>query len=234
MKGLNNVSIDMPNIANALVEKQRFDCQTLQNELVSINEMTNNSNANNSLFNIVTQPDNIEDVASLLEAYFEEFSNQSTTTFQTNNSQDSQRSATVKTFVENEPITIANNFSLKEGPLNEHNSENEGFNIDEPLAEPIDYNSTSEQQKQKNEWSLNIGEPTELIIVRKFAKSFSNAFEREISEMQSVSSSSKKLTKSQYREIAEKCSVQECLKLSSQFFADPTLFSLLRQYYSID
>ncbi|CAI2189775.1 18163_t:CDS:2, partial [Funneliformis geosporum] len=224
MKGLNNVSIDMPNIANVLVEKQRFDCQTLQNELVSINEMTNNSNTNNSLFNIVTQPDNIEDVASLLEVYFEEFSNQSTT-FQTNNSQVSQRSTTVNTFIENDPITIANNFSFKGPSLNEHNSENEGFNIDEPLVEQIDSNSTSEQQKQKNEWSLNIGEPTELIIIRKFAKSFSNAFEREISEMQSVSSSSKKLTKSQYREIAEKC---------SQFFADPTLFSLLRQYYSID
>ncbi|GES89716.1 snRNA-activating protein complex subunit 3-like [Rhizophagus clarus] len=126
----------------------------------------------------------------------------------------SQRSNVVNTPIENETIGSP----LQE--LNRRNFENE-------LAvgkELIDSNSIPE-------WSLNVGEPTELIVVKQFAESFATAFENEISE---IKNTPKKLTKTQYREIAEKCSVQECLKLSSQFFADPTLFSLLRQYYSID
>ncbi len=209
MKSINNnVSIDMPNIANPIVEKQRFDTQTLQNDLASINETTNNSNTSNSLFNIITQPDNIEDVASLLEAYFEGFASQNTTV-QANSSRVFQKSTTINTSAESEPIGITNQFSLQDPTINDHYSETEGFNNDKSIVvegESIDSISTSDQQqKQKSEWSLNVGEETELIIVRQFAKSFSNAFEHEISEMQNVSSSSKKLTKVQYREIAEKC-----------------------------
>ncbi|GBB93517.1 hypothetical protein RclHR1_21870001 [Rhizophagus clarus] len=199
-----NVSLDNP---NALVEKRRFD---IQNDLASINETKNGSIA---LANIITKPGNAEEVASLLESYFEGIPSQNTTA-KTNDSQVSQRSNVVNTPIENETIGSP----LQE--LNRRNFENE-------LAvgkELIDSNSIPE-------WSLNVGEPTELIVVKQFAESFATAFENEISE---IKNTPKKLTKTQYREIAEKCSVQECLKLSSQFFADPTLFSLLRQYYSID
>ncbi|CAG8742524.1 18536_t:CDS:2, partial [Acaulospora morrowiae] len=43
---------------------------------------------------------------------------------------------------------------------------------------------------------------------------------------------SERLTKKQNKEIRDKCSVNEYLKLSSQFFVDPTIFCLLRQYHS--
>ncbi|RGB42026.1 snRNA-activating protein of 50kDa MW C terminal-domain-containing protein [Rhizophagus diaphanus] len=187
------------------------------NDNVSINNET--KNGSNALINIITKPDNVEEVASLLESYFEGITSQNTTT-QTNDSQVYQKSTVVNTPIENEPIE----FTLQEDlALNGRNFENE-LAVEE---EPIDSNSISE-------WSLNVGEPTELIVVKQFAESFAAAFENEIAEITNTPSNSKKLTKTQYREIAEKCSVQECLKLSSQFFADPTLFSLLRQYYSID
>ncbi|RIA88113.1 snRNA-activating protein of 50kDa MW C terminal-domain-containing protein [Glomus cerebriforme] len=196
MKNINNnVSVEIPNVTNASVEKQSFDTRALQNDLISINDI-----------NIITKPDNVEEAATLLEAYFETINNQSTT-IQKNTSQIS--------------ISTGVNTHIEEPALNGRNSENELAAGDEPT----DSNSIPE-------WSLNVGEPTELIVVKQFADSFATAFEHEISEIQNIPLSSKKLSKSQYREIAE--NVQECLKLSSQFFADPTLFSLLRQYYSID
>jgi hypothetical protein len=75
--------------------------------------------------------------------------------------------------------------------LRGHNSENELAVEDEPT----DSSSTPE-------WSLDVGEPTELIVVKRFAESYATAFEQEISEIRNASS---KLTKTQYREIAEKC-----------------------------
>src|SRR4051794_20003130 len=98
--------MNIPSITNALIEKTH----TLQNDLDSTNETTNNSN---TLINIITKPDNIEEVASLLEAYFEGIN----TTVQANNP---QGSAIVNTAIENET------FPLQEDPaLNDHNSENE-------------------------------------------------------------------------------------------------------------
>lgn len=158
------------------------------NDNVSINNET--KNGSNALINIITKPDNVEEVASLLESYFEGITSQNTTT-QTNDSQVYQKSTVVNTPIENEPIE----FTLQEDlALNGRNFENE-LAVEE---EPIDSNSISE-------WSLNVGEPTELIVVKQFAESFAAAFENEIAEITNTPSSSKKLTKTQYREIAEKC-----------------------------
>ena len=176
MKNVNNkVTINTPSIKNALVEKQR------RNDLASTNE--NNSN---TLADIITKPSNIEEVASLLEAYFEEITSQNTTA-QMNNSQVTQRSAIVSTPFENETIGSP----LRVPALNGRNSENELAVEDEPA------DSTTIP-----EWSLNVGEPTELIVVKQFAETYATAFEQEISEIRNASS---RLTKTQYREIAEKC-----------------------------
>jgi hypothetical protein len=177
-----NVSINNP---NALVEKQRFDIQALQNDLASTNE----TNGSNALINIITKPDNVEEVASLLESYFEGITSQNTTTH-TNDLQVSQRSTVVNIPIEKETME----FPLQDLTPNGRNFENE-LAVGE---EPIDSNSVPE-------WSLNVGEPSELIVVKQFAESFATAFENEISEIKNNPLSSKKLTKTQYREIAEKC-----------------------------
>lgn len=154
------------------------------NDNVSINK-----NGSNALINIITKPDNVEEVASLLESYFEGITSQNTT--KTNDSQVYQKSTVINTPIENEPIE----FPLQEDlGLNCRNFENE-LAVGE---EPIDSNSIPE-------WSLNVGEPTELIVVKQFAESFASAFENEIAEITNTPLSSKKLTKTQYREIAEKC-----------------------------
>jgi hypothetical protein len=170
----NKVSTNIQNITNDLADK------TPESNLVS-NETTNNSN---TLINIITKPDNIEEVASLLETYFEGI----TTTDQTNNN-NSQVFQDSAIDIENETLP------LQEDPAsNGHNSENE-LTVEDG---PTDSSSTPE-------WSLNIGEPTELIVVKQFAETFANTFEQELSEMQDISSGSKKLTKTQCREITEKC-----------------------------
>ncbi|CAG8819924.1 26366_t:CDS:2 [Gigaspora margarita] len=78
-----------------------------------------------------------------------------------------------------------------------------------------------------------IGEPTELINVQKFLDSFSLELGHEEESIRCDSKLSEKLNKKQLKEIREKCSVKEYFKLSSQFFADPTMFCLLRQYHSL-
>ncbi|RIB18346.1 hypothetical protein C2G38_1354745 [Gigaspora rosea] len=79
-----------------------------------------------------------------------------------------------------------------------------------------------------------IGEPTELINVQKFLDSFNLELGHEEESIRCDSKLSEKLNKKQLKEIREKCSVKEYFKLSSQFFADPTMFCLLRQYHSLD
>ncbi|CAG8613024.1 8948_t:CDS:2 [Dentiscutata erythropus] len=75
-------------------------------------------------------------------------------------------------------------------------------------------------------WSLQIGEPTELINVQKFLDSFSLELGHEEESIRCDSKLSEKLNKKQLKEIREKCSVKEYFKLSSQFFAEPSAMEI--------
>ncbi|CAG8781793.1 17967_t:CDS:2, partial [Cetraspora pellucida] len=93
--------------------------------------------------------------------------------------------------------------------------------------------SEEESPWSERTWSLQIGEPTELINVQKFLDSFSSELGHEEESIRCESRLSEKLSKKQLKEIREKCSVKEYFKLSSQFFVDPTMFCLLRQYHAL-
>ncbi|CAG8445473.1 4560_t:CDS:2, partial [Acaulospora colombiana] len=86
--------------------------------------------------------------------------------------------------------------------------------------------------KKEKTWYLDPGEPTDLINVQKFLDSFSIELRNQEESIQKELQLSERLTKKQNKEIKDRCSVNEYLKLSSQFFVDPTIFCLLRQYHS--
>ncbi|RHZ80572.1 hypothetical protein Glove_134g246 [Diversispora epigaea] len=92
--------------------------------------------------------------------------------------------------------------------------------------------STDTSSKKVQSWYLDVGEPTELINVKKFLDSFSVELKLHEESIQKDLKFSDRLNKKQSKDIKDKCSVKEYLKLSSQFFADPTIFCLLRQYHS--
>ncbi|CAG8521763.1 4693_t:CDS:2, partial [Racocetra fulgida] len=65
--------------------------------------------------------------------------------------------------------------------------------------------STETNRCAEKEWSLQIGEPTELINVQKFLDSFSLELGREEESIRCDSRLSEKLSKKQLKEIREKC-----------------------------
>ncbi|KAG9301517.1 hypothetical protein G9A89_008369 [Geosiphon pyriformis] len=82
-------------------------------------------------------------------------------------------------------------------------------------------------------WYLVPGDPSPLINVREFLDSFIQKTAQE-DNMWAQDIETNFLSPEEEERIAKNCSVEEVFKISHQFFADPTIFSLLRKYRSGD